>query len=58
MNFETMLQRIAIMKDSLATCAIEGNTIAEKHLETIEGMFLNEQYIYLSKVFNNLGGGE
>jgi hypothetical protein len=54
MNFIEILQEVAMYKESLASCAIEGNQFAQKQSKVIKDMDLIEQYDYLKKTFDNL----
>lgn len=53
-SFLWILQQVAHYKSALASCAIEDNEPATKHLKAIEGMGLIEEYKYLKTVFDDL----
>ena len=54
MKLLEMIQKIAMYKECLASNAIEGNVIAEKHLRNCENMNLVDKYKYLKNVFDEL----
>jgi len=55
MTIEKLLQAIAKYETCLYSCAIEGNKIANKHIDKIKDMELVEKYNYLKGVFDDLG---
>ena len=54
MTLEKLLQEIAKYETCLYSCAIEGNELADKHINKIKNMELVEKYKYLKSVFDDL----